>query len=369
MMQGDVMQEKWIVWGTGLVGQTIYEFLSEKGCIENVVAVVDSDQNKWGKVWNGFEVHDPEIIYGGAYDKIIIAVGAWRELYREILNKYHISPEKIDNFLFMQRCALLSQYQQENYETEELERQVQYVRTHPLDVFNDDFVDRYTDLSVKVYQDEKSGLPYVLHLGKRMYFPRKFTEVKVAKYYRQILLEQDEASPHRYQGDGFLVEEGEVVLDAGAAEGNFSLEIVDKVKALYLVESDREWIEALTYTFGPYKDKVHIVQKYLTDHCGEGCITIDELAKEEQFTSIKMDIEGAEINALIGGEKTFCDHSLKAYICSYHRESDFDDIASIMKHYGYNISTTKGYMVFLLFRDLKQVSLPKFVKGVIRARK
>ena len=48
------MQEKWIVWGTGLVGQKLYELLVEKECVENVTAVVDSDKNKWGKSWSSF---------------------------------------------------------------------------------------------------------------------------------------------------------------------------------------------------------------------------------------------------------------------------------------------------------------------------
>ena len=68
------MQEKWIVWGTGLIGQKLYELLVEKECVENVTAVVDSDKNKWGKSWNGFEVQDPDIIRKDVYDKIIIAV-------------------------------------------------------------------------------------------------------------------------------------------------------------------------------------------------------------------------------------------------------------------------------------------------------
>lgn len=363
------MQEKWIVWGTGLVGQKLYELLVEKECVENVTAVVDSDKNKWGKSWNGFEVQDPDIIRKDVYDKIIIAVETWRGLCGQILEKYHIGPDRIDNYMFIQRRAMLEFYQQKQHKPEELEKQIQYICTHPLGVFNDDFVDKYTELEIEVHRDEKNDMFYVLHFGKKMYFPKKFKKAEVMNYYRQIIMEQDVLSPHRYQSDEFSIKEGEVILDAGAAEGNFSLEVVDKVKSLYLVEADEAWIEALTYTFEPYKGKVHIIQKYLTDNCNDRCITIDELAKNETFTSIKMDIEGAEISALAGGEKTLRSQPLNAYICSYHRERDFDDIANMMRHYGYNISTTNGYMVFLSFRNLKQIPLPKLVRGVIRASK
>lgn len=363
------MRERWIVWGTGQVGQEFYEYLLKKNYADNVTAIVDSNKDKWGKKWNGFHVQTPDIIHKSAYDKIIIAVGAWRKIYKELQDQYHVKPEQIDNYKFIQRRTMLTFYQQKKHKTEELKRQIQYISTHPLDVFNDDFVDKYTDLKIEVYRDKKADMFFVLYCGKRMYFPRSFLKTEVVEYYRQILMEQDALSPHRYQNDKFLIKEGEVVLDAGAAEGNFSLDVVDKVKSLYLVEVDEKWIEALTHTFEPYKDKVHIIQKYLTDTCNEDCITIDELAKNETFTSIKMDIEGAEVNALAGGEKTLCNHSLKAYICSYHRENDFDNIVAIMRRYGYNISTTEGYMVFLLYKDLKKVALPKIVRGMIRASK
>lgn len=44
---------------------------------------------------------------------------------------------------------------------------------------------------------------------------------KAETYYRYILLEQDEKSPHRYLTSEFDVSEGDVVVDVGVAEGNF----------------------------------------------------------------------------------------------------------------------------------------------------
>lgn len=50
------------------------------------------------------------------------------------------------------------------------------------------------------------------------------------EYYRGISIEQDICSPHRYFTDDFSVPNNAVVIDAGVAEGNFSLSIIEHVK-------------------------------------------------------------------------------------------------------------------------------------------
>lgn len=60
---------------------------------------------------------------------------------------------------------------------------------------------------------------------------RKFkNEKEVAAYYKSVLMEQDEDSPHKYLTKDFNVENSDVVVDVGVAEGNFSLDIIDRVK-------------------------------------------------------------------------------------------------------------------------------------------
>ncbi|WP_251208687.1 FkbM family methyltransferase [Acetatifactor aquisgranensis] len=363
------MGERWIIWGTGQVGQALYSFLEKNKMIENVIAVVDKNQKKWGMIWNVYTVQNPNIIEREEFDKVIIAVGAWRGIYKYLQNEYGVPYEKIDNYKFIHRKALLNFYDEQNNNSEKLRKQLKYIKEHPLDFFNDDFPDKYIDMEIKVFHDTMRDMLYVFYCGKKMYFPREYTEEQVIQYYRQILVEQDLLSPHRYQSADFSVAEDEVVLDIGAAEGNFSLEIIDKVKKLYLVEPDAGWIEALRCTFAPYIDKVCIVQKYITDRNDEKCITIDELAKKELFTSIKMDIEGAEIAALKGGKKTLYDNNIKLFVCTYHKEDAFDEIASWLKCCGYHVSATEGYMVFLTFENLEKNLLPKLVKGVIQAEK
>lgn len=50
------LQQKWIIWGTGKKGQELYDYLVKKGIVQNVIAVVDTDKEKWGSRWNGYEI-------------------------------------------------------------------------------------------------------------------------------------------------------------------------------------------------------------------------------------------------------------------------------------------------------------------------
>ena len=66
-------------------------------------------------------------------------------------------------------------------------------------------------------------------------------------------------------------------------------------------------------------------------------ITLDSL--KVRPTLIKMDIEGAELNALNGSEKTITKYHPKLYICAYHRNEDLFSLPLKIKslHDGYKI--------------------------------
>ncbi|MBK6977601.1 MAG: FkbM family methyltransferase [Cytophagaceae bacterium] len=87
-------------------------------------------------------------------------------------------------------------------------------------------------------------------------------------------------------------------------------------------------------TFAPYKDKVTIVEKYVSDHDDEKCIKLDTYFKtSDKVTFIKADVEGAEGEVLKGAEKLIQNQTnLKVAVCTYHRQADAADLFDLLKN-------------------------------------
>jgi len=164
------------------------------------------------------------------------------------------------------------------------------------------YIRKYWFVRINVYEDAGCRMSYVLHEGKRIYFPRGWNARRVRKYYRGILTEQDPTSPHCYENGDFCVHDGDIVADAGAAEGIFALSVIEKALVVYLFECEEEWIEPLEKTFEPWKEKVQIVKKYISDVDNSDCTSLDTFLAGRPINFIKADIEGAEI-ALLRGAK------------------------------------------------------------------
>lgn len=140
------------------------------------------------------------------------------------------------------------------------------------------------------------------------------------QYYRWLCMEQDMESLHKYVPDNGTLGDDLTILDAGAAEGNFSLSLIEGAKKVYLFKPDKDWVEALRYTFEPYRDKVVIIQKNLSNYENVVTTTIDKELAGEIIDILKMDVEGEEIYALKGGIKTIENSpDIRCYVCSYQK--------------------------------------------------
>lgn len=64
--------------------------------------------------------------------------------------------------------------------------------------------------------------------------------------------------------------------------------------------------------------------------------TIVEMLGLERVDFIKMDIEGAEVDALLGAEETIKRFKPKLAICTYHRPTDPIEIRKILLNYNPN---------------------------------
>lgn len=232
-----------------------------------------------------------------------------------------------------------------------------------------DFIFNYLAMDVKVFQCEKTGLYYVLLGDKKLFFKRGLQEKDVKSCFKSLLLEQDPQSPHSYVGSDFYVNDDSVLYDVGAAEGIFALLNIEKVKHVFLFECDKEWIEALNMTFQPWKDKITIVQKYVSNRNGEYCISLDEFAHKNVLPDyVKMDIEGAEFEALSGAVDIIKRKLTKWSVCVYHRHEDKNRILSFFNTNDYNIAFSEGLM-FVLWEDNRfPIFPPYFRNGILKAK-
>jgi len=253
----------------------------------------------------------------------------------------------------------------------QLKEGLDYIREKRFSVYPYSYIEKYKEWEVKVYTDEECGLKYVLHENKRLYFCRSWSEFFIQIAYSMYLREQDPLSPHCYQTKDFKVEKDDVIFDIGAAEGNFTLSVIETVKKAYLFETMEEWVEPLKKTFEPWKDKVEIIHKYVSDVDDENNVTLDKFTESVDAKSVwvKVDVEGAESRVIKGMEKMLLSpqRNVKATICTYHKKNDYEELSKIMKGLGYNVAPSLNYMLFI-YGDTK-LTPPYFRKGLIYCKK
>ena len=246
-------------------------------------------------------------------------------------------------------------------EREEKEKVYEFLKENPVQVFPYDFVKTYDRDNIQVYTDDSCDMLYVLHESKRLYFPSEYCEHTVRHIYVSLLIEQDINSPHRYEYGNFRVKEGDVVVDVGSAEGNFALSVVERAKKIYLFEPEEEWTPALEKTFEPWRDKVVIVRKYVSDTTTETEVRLDDYFEGMNIHFLKIDVEGAELQVLQGGEKLLANQrKLQVVVCAYHKPHDEDIINDWLQARRFRTHFSNGYMIF---------EAPWLRRGLIRATK
>lgn len=252
---------------------------------------------------------------------------------------------------------------------EQMQSVVCFLKKNDLNIFNNDLHEKYkhSDENIIVKKDEECGLLYSYWGGKKIYMKRGMSEKRAKGYINSLKMEQDRMSPHCYEQCEFVGRANDVIVDAGAAEGFFSLERIDTARHIYLVESDSLWIEALRHTFAPYKEKVTILPKFISDYEDDKHITLNTLDQMGYpITIIKLDIEGGEKCALTGGKNILLQNrNLKLLVCAYHCPNDGEILSRILLDYHFDVYFTDGYMFFLYDKHIT----PKLRHGIIVAEK
>lgn len=231
---------------------------------------------------------------------------------------------------------------------------------------------------VEVWFDHDKRLPYVVHNGKRLYYPKAWgTGTITYNYLNSIAIEGIlgggclTKSPHNYLDARFPVRDGAVVCDFGAAEGLVGLHLADRASCIVIGECDEKWLAPLKATFEPYAGKTVFVTKPMG--MGDGGEAYSRILAEivaDKGNSkpffLKFDIEGAERFAICEATAFFKSHGDVTVACAaYHRQDDGKCLETLFKGWGYETAFSDGAMLILPDR----LAPPYFRPGVLYARK
>ena len=228
------------------------------------------------------------------------------------------------------------------------------------------FRDKYRFRDVPLDFDA-DGTPFsLLPDGNRLYFLPDAQPDRVRMAINNLRIEQDEASPHRYLTDEFTIVEDDILADVGCAEGILSLQYAEKAKHIYLFETEEVWIKVLEKTFAPWRDKVTIVKRFVSDQDKGDNIRLDTFFRQEGVrpTFVKLDVEGGELAALRGMEGLFVQHyPIKIAACCYHYQGEYDDLKAFASQHDFRHETSTGWMLFGLYDEPQP---PFFRHGLLR---
>ena len=244
---------------------------------------------------------------------------------------------------------------------------IDFIKKHGVSIFPYEFSRKYHASDIDVFFDNTTKMRYVIHENKKLYFPEDWNDENIQIHYNGMRMDQDENSPHRYEADGFVVREGDIIADVGAAEGIWALSNVEKAGKIYLFECDQGWKKALQKTFEPWKEKVIMVDKYVSNIDDHKNVTLDCFFDKNPIDFIKADIEGMELKLLEGSKGILSNNDrIKLLLCAYHSEKDGTEIKEILEKNGFKTEYSKRYMLFIFDKRLKK---PYIRRCLVRAMK
>lgn len=264
---------------------------------------------------------------------------------------------------------LIGRLKEVRNEEAEFEEILEVVRQEPRTIIPYKFVERYNRMAVDVFDDPEKQLPYGLVDQQRIYFPSTFDHDEIRYRVRQSLWEQADESPHRYFHEKNAPPKGKYAVLLGASDCIFAMKIIHCFEKVFLFEADLKWHEPMRQTLSGFEKKVEVVDKYVSDRKEDGCITLDKYFRGsyEKVDYIQADIEGGEINMLLGA-KELVERSpkLALSICCYHNAHDEAQIRDFLRARGYVVRTSERYMLPFNQYPLRY---PYLRRGVLYASK
>lgn len=283
------------------------------GYLKRIDFLCDNNKEKKDTVISGYTCFSPDKLKELDDVVVIIMVGNYKKIRQQL------SEMQIENYLFTDLFMNV------------------YTRYHDAEWFE---TQREKILAAyQMYEDDKSKECFVESICHR-----------IAPFLAQKTFHEIESENEYFSDELYQLTDHETYIDVGAFDGdtveNFVKAVREKYHRIYAFELDKRNFERMKSRLGKYKDEritlfnygcsdIEKEVKYISGETGSNIDTggdeearlvkIDDYVQGEA-TLLKMDIEGAEIEALEGARGVIAKYSPKLIISAYHRLEDLWDV-------------------------------------------
>ena len=312
------MRKHIFVW-VGKGGYRVYQYLSGYGLQNKIKYVIDNDESKHGSKFFGIEIIGRDKlrqIYDNYENAIVFIASGSAAIIKKQLIDMGFEEKEVISFVIANLSIKPTPYQF--------------------------FVERKEKLKsvLALLADEQSRNCYISLINYKMTMD--------AKWLKDVF--EDEAG--QYFDPIMNLNDSESFVDCGAYIGDTLDNYYQKVgtwEKYYCFEADpnvcnnlknhideRGYSSCYIYNIGCWNENTEI--NFEPDSAGTGAIkknnigikvkadSLDHVLKDKKVTVIKMDIEGAEQNAIEGAKGIITSQHPKLAICIYHSMEDFIEI-------------------------------------------
>jgi len=317
------------IFGAGMTSQTLIP-LWKRNIDKKIDFLCDNDKTKWGKIFHGDIVciSPDELKKYKDEVAVIIATRFIKEIYMQLKEEGFSNIHYIGDYRLGSRSFLKNKKN--------------------IDIIKDNIVQMLDVLEDTASKD-------ILVSLIKIWFDYDVTGLEYSSIY---------SGDEYYPDDIIKLRENESFVDAGAYTGDSVISFLKKVNysfdSIFAFELDKENFKALEFAIKDLDkhiiDKIHLYNVGVFDeektisyeHGNEKganyhisnsifgmkqgkTVRLSDILNGERVSFIKMDIEGAELNALYGAEELIKKYKPALAICVYHKPEHLWEIPSYIK--------------------------------------
>ncbi|MGN6714465.1 MAG: FkbM family methyltransferase [Anaerocolumna jejuensis] len=316
-----------VIWGCGNNGNLMYKYLDDLGLTDKINNFIDNDKKKWGNKYNGKEIISPF----------------------EVIKKYKNNPRFIIVIASRYVVEIKTQLLESGIAEENIDVQGLFIAMNKLkqgDIHPYEEIFSHIEECEKVYsllEDDISQKVYLSILNSKISMNNKYMKGIASPWFKQ------------YFDDFITFTESETFCDCGSYNGDTLeqfIKLIPKYNKYIAFEADvnifNELVDklekckydnVLAYNVACWskKDDLNFQSEQRTGHISDSgnlsipADSLDNILQGARVTFIKMDIEGAEEEALIGAKNLIATHHPILAICVYHKMKDIYRIPLLMK--------------------------------------